>query len=148
MLVHLTEDELKKELKKISGYDKMIKNLNLELQYIEKGIFSQSVLTNSKVKTSISNRTENKVVDTLGMKDNILDQIQSLIGERNKLIEYVSLVDDPEERLILHSWYVLGKSWGEISDNLEISKAKIFNKKRQAIQNACKKINEKTLNWE
>lgn len=141
MLVHLTEDELKKELKKISGYDKMIKNLNLELQYIENGIFSQSVLTNSKVKTSISNRTENKVVDTLGMKDNILDQIQSLIGERNKLIEYVSLVDDPEERLILHSWYVLGKSWGEISDNLEISKAKIFNKKRQAIQNACEKLN-------
>lgn len=141
MLVHLTEDELKKELKKISGYDKMIKNLNLELQYIENGIFSQSVLTNSKVKTSISNRTENKVVDTLGMKDNILDQIQSLIGERNKLIEYVSLVDDPEERLILHSWYVLGKSWGEISDNLEISKAKIFNKKRQAIQNVCEKLN-------
>lgn len=119
----------------------MIKNLNLELQYIENGIFSQSVLTNSKVKTSISNRTENKVVDTLGMKDNILDQIQSLIGERNKLIEYVSLVDDPEERLILHSWYVLGKSWGEISDNLEISKAKIFNKKRQAIQNVCEKLN-------
>lgn len=141
MLVHLTEDELKKELKKISGYDKMIKNLNLELQYIENGIFSQSVLTNSKVKTSISNRTENKVVDTLGMKDNILDQIQSLIGERNKLIEYVSLVDDPEERLILHSWYVLGKSWGEISDNLEISKTKIFNKKRQAIQNVCEKLN-------
>ncbi|KKF40582.1 hypothetical protein AF63_09015 [Streptococcus uberis Ab71] len=140
MLVHLTEDELKKELKKISGYDKMIKNLNLELQYIENGIFSQSVLTNSKVKTSISNRTENKVVDTLGMKDNILDQIQSLIGERNKLIEYVSLVDDPEERLILHSWYVLGKSWGEISDNLEISKAKIFNIKRRAIKSVCEKL--------
>lgn len=143
MLVHLTEDELKKELKKISGYDKMIKNLNLELQYIENGIFSQSVLTNSKVKTSISNRTENKVVDTLGMKDNILDQIQSLIGERNKLIEYVSLVDDPEERLILHSWYVLGKSWGEISDNLEISKAKIFNKKDKLFRMLAKKINEK-----
>lgn len=141
MLVHLTEDELKKELKKISGYDKMIKNLNLELQYIENGIFSQSVLTNSKVKTSISNRTENKVVDTLGMKDNILDQIQSLIGERNKLIEYVSLVDDPEERLILHSWYVLGKSWGEIADQFEISKAKIFSIKRQAIQNVCEKLN-------
>ncbi|QBX11977.1 DUF1492 domain-containing protein [Streptococcus uberis] len=136
----MTEDELKKELKKISGYDKMIKNLNLELQYIENGIFSQSVLTNSKVKTSISNRTENKVVDTLGMKDNILDQIQSLIGERNKLIEYVSLVDDPEERLILHSWYVLGKSWGEISDNLEISKAKIFNIKRRAIKSVCEKL--------
>ena len=75
----MTEDELKKELKKISGYDKMIKNLNLELQYIEDGIFSQSVLTNSKVKTSLSNRTENKIVDTLGMKDNILDQIQVLI---------------------------------------------------------------------
>lgn len=140
MLVHLTEDELKKELKKISGYDKMIKNLNLELQYIENGIFSQSVLTNSKVKTSTSNRTENKVVDTLGIKDNILDQIQSLIGERNKLIEYVSLVDDPEERLILHSWYVLGKSWGEISDNLEISKAKIFNIKRRAIKSVCEKL--------
>lgn len=141
MLVHLTEDELKKELKKISGYDKMIKNLNLELQYIENGIFSQSVLTNSKVKTSISNRTENKVVDTLGMKDNILEQIQELISERNKLLEYVSLVDDPEERLILHSWYVLGKSWGEIADQFEISKAKIFNKKRQAIQNVCEKLN-------
>ncbi|MEW6855959.1 hypothetical protein DIX90_09570 [Streptococcus iniae] len=144
----MTEDELKKELKKISGYDKMIKNLNLELQYIEDGIFSQSVLTNSKVKTSLSNRTENKIVDTLGMKDNILDQIQVLIVDRNKLIEYISMADDPEERSILHSWYVLGKSWGEIADQFEISQSKIFNKKRQAIQNACKKINEKTLNWE
>lgn len=142
MLVHLTEDELKKELKKISGYDKMIKNLNLELQYIENGIFSQSVLTNSKVRTSISNRTENKVVDTLGMKDNILEQIQELISERNKLLEYMSLVDDPEERLILHSWYVLGKSWGEISDNLEISKAKIFSIKRRAIKSVCEKLNK------
>lgn len=141
MLVHLTEDELKKELKKISWYDKMIKNLNLELQYIEDGIFSKSVLTNSKVKTSLSNRTENKVVDTLGMKDNILDQIQDLITERNKIVEYISMVDDPEERLILHSWYVLGKSWGEISDQFEISQSKIFNKKRQAINNVCERLN-------
>lgn len=118
----------------------MIKNLNLELQYIEDGIFSQSVFTNSKVKTSLSNRTENKVVDTLGMKDNILEQIRELISERNKLLEYVSLVDDPEERLILHSWYVLGKSWGEISDNQEISKAKIFNIKRRAIKSICEKL--------
>ena len=129
MLVHLTEDELKKELKKISGYDKIIKNLNLELQYIDDGIFYQSVLTNSKVKTSLSNRTENKVVDTLGMKDNILDQIQALIVDRNKLIEYISMADDPEERLILRSWYALGKSWGEIADQFEISQSKIFNKK-------------------
>lgn len=141
MLVHLTEDELKKELKKISGYDKMIKNLNLELQYIEDGIFSKSVLTNSKVKTSLSNRTENKVVDTLGMKDNILDQIQDLITERNKIVEYISMVDDPEERLILHSWYVLGKSWGEISDQFEISQSKIFNKKRRAIKSICERLN-------
>ncbi|GAJ61912.1 hypothetical protein SS13_contig00011-0012 [Streptococcus parauberis] len=141
MLVRLTEDELKKELKKISGYDKMIKNLNLELQYIEDGIFSKSVLTNSKVKTSLSNRTENKVVDTLGMKDNILDQIQALIADRNKLIEYISLVDDPEERLILHSWYVLGKSWGEIADQFEISQAKIFSIKRRAIKSICERLN-------
>ncbi|AEF26253.1 DUF1492 domain-containing protein [Streptococcus parauberis] len=137
----MTEDELKKELKKISGYDKMIKNLNLELQYIEDGIFSKSVLTNSKVKTSLSNRTENKVVDTLGMKDNILDQIQALIADRNKLIEYISLVDDPEERLILHSWYVLGKSWGEIADQFEISQAKIFSIKRRAIKSICERLN-------
>ncbi|RFE01172.1 hypothetical protein ADO06_02047 [Streptococcus parauberis] len=119
----------------------MIKNLNLELQYIEDGIFSKSVLTNSKVKTSLSNRTENKVVDTLGMKDNILDQIQVLIADRNKLIEYISLVDDPEERLILHSWYVLGKSWGEIADQFEISQAKIFSIKRRAIKSICERLN-------
>jgi len=64
-----------------------------------------------------------------------------LITERNKIVEYISMVDDPEERLILHSWYVLGKSWGEISDQFEISQSKIFNKKRQAINNVCERLN-------
>ena len=44
------------------------------------------------------------------------------------------MADDPEERLILRSWYALGKSWGEIADQFEISQSKIFNKN-------CKHLN-------
>ncbi|WP_312313779.1 hypothetical protein [Streptococcus parasuis] len=49
------------------------------------------------------------------------------------------MADDPEERLILRSWYALGKSWGEIADQFEISQSKIFNKKGKLFRMLAKK---------
>ena len=61
----MTPEQVKARLEGIRWLDKEIQSLQLELQYLDQGLFKKSTLTQTKVQTSRVNNTENELVYVL-----------------------------------------------------------------------------------
>ena len=100
--------ELDNKLKSIKKLDKEIKVVNLEIQYLDSGIFKQSTLTDTKVKASKTQDMADKYNSLLERKEKLSRRIDTLMAERDSV---VSLIDDnlkaPDQRTILRLLYVL-----------------------------------------
>lgn len=71
----MTPEQVKAKLEGIRWLDKEIQSLQLELQYLEQGLFKKSTLTQAKVQTSRVNNTENELVYVLKLKEDIQDRL-------------------------------------------------------------------------
>ena len=78
----MTPEQVKAKLEGIRWLDKEIQSLQLELQYLDQGLFKKSTLTQTKVQTSRVNNTENELVYVLKLKEDIQNRLSNLINER------------------------------------------------------------------
>lgn len=129
----MTIDEMKDKLKGIKWIDKEISSLYLELQYIDNGLFRQSTLTNTKVKTSTTNGTETQLVSQLAMKENVTNRIEKLTEQRLELVKLIDRVESPQQRLLLSLHYIHQKSIEEVGEYLDISRKTAYLRFKKAL---------------
>ena len=131
--------ELDNKLKSIKKLDKEIKVVNLEIQYLDSGIFKQSTLTDTKVKASKTQDMADKYNSLLERKEKLSRRIDTLMAERDS---FVSLIDDnlkaPDQRTILRLLYVLDMTVDDIADFLGVTVKTVFVHRRQALEQLAK----------
>ena len=130
----MTPEQVKAKLESIRWLDKEIQSLQLELQYLEQGLFKKSTLTQTKVQTSRVNNTENELVYVLKLKEDIQDRLSNLIKERSETSKLIDKLSDPLERSVLRMFYVNHLEIWNIEDEIEKSKATIYRIKSSGIQ--------------
>lgn len=102
----MTSEQVKVKLEGIRWLDKEIQSLQLELQYLDQGLFKKSTLTQTKVQTSRVNNTENELVYVLKLKEDIQNRLSNLINERLETSKLIDKLSDPLERSVLRMFYV------------------------------------------
>ncbi|KXT66833.1 DUF1492 domain-containing protein [Streptococcus sp. DD04] len=130
----MTPEQVKAKLEGIRWLDKEIQSLQLELQYLEQGLFKKSTLKQAKVQTSRANNTENELVYVLKLKEDIQDRLSNLIKERSETSKLIDKLSDPLERSVLRMSYVNHLEIWNIEDEIEKSKATIYRIKRSGIK--------------
>lgn len=130
----MTPEQVKAKLEGIRWLDKEIQSLQLELQYLEQGLFKKSTLTQTKVQTSRVNNTENELVYVLKLKEDIQDRLSNLIKERSETSKLIDKLSDPLERSVLRMSYVNHLEVWNIEDEIEKSKATIYRIKSSGIK--------------
>ncbi|MCW1052675.1 DUF1492 domain-containing protein [Streptococcus anginosus] len=130
----MTPEQVKAKLEGIRWLDKEIQSLQLELQYLEQGLFKKSTLTQTKVQTSRVNNTENELVYVLKLKEDIQDRLSNLIKERSETSKLIDKLSDPLERSVLRMSYVNHLEIWNIEDEIEKSKATIYRIKSSGIK--------------
>ena len=130
----MTPEQVKVKLEGIRWLDKEIQSLQLELQYLEQGLFKKSTLTQTKVQTSRVNNTENELVYVLKLKEDIQDRLSNLIKERSETSKLIDKLSDPLERSVLRMSYVNHLEVWNIEDEIEKSKATIYRIKSSGIK--------------
>ena len=127
-------EQVKAKLESIRWLDKEIQSLQLELQYLEQGLFKKSTLTQTKVQTSRVNNTENELVYVLKLKEDIQDRLSNLIKERSETSKLIDKLSDPLERSVLRMSYVNHLEIWNIEDEIEKSKVTIYRIKSSGIK--------------
>lgn len=130
----MTPEQVKAKLEGIRWLDKEIQSLQLELQYLEQGLFKKSTLTQTKVQTSRVNNTENELVYVLKLKEDIQERLSSLIKERSETSKLIDKLSDPLERSVLRMFYVNHLEIWNIEDEIEKSKTTIYRIKSSGIK--------------
>lgn len=131
----MEQKTLLNKLGNIKKLDKEIKVINLEIQHLNSGIFTQSMLTDTKVKASKTKDMADKYNSLLERKEKLLNRINSLMLERDSLIGLIDdNLEDPEQRTILRLFFVLNMNADEIAEYLDVTKKTVYVHRQQAIK--------------
>ena len=134
-------ETLVNKLNNIKKLDKEIQVVNLEIQYLETGIFKRSTLTPTKVQTSKTTDIADQYNSMIERKKELLERIETRMGERDSLI---SLIDDkladPSQRALLRMLFIGDMAISEITDFLGISESTIYVNRRKALEELAKAV--------
>lgn len=139
----MTPEQVKAKLEGIRWLDEEIQSLQLELQYLDQGLFKKSTLTQTKVQTSRVNNTENELVYVLKLKEDIQERLSNLINERLETSKLIDKLSDPLERSVLRMFYVSHLEIWNIEDKIEKSKTTIYRIKSSGIKKLAKLMDDR-----
>jgi len=131
----LTIKEIEEQLKRVKKGNDLIQRLQLKYQSLDNGLLSGSNQFTTRVKTSKTNTTEDKILETLELKDKIVEQIQTITSERMEVMDMIDQLDDVVEWLVLVMIYFNNFPMIKICNDLNFSKVQIYRIKKKAIEN-------------
>ena len=102
----MTIKEIEEQLKRLKKGNDLIQRLQLKYQSLDNGLLSGSNQFTTRVKTSKTNTTEDKILEALELKDEIVEQMQAIMDERIATTKLIDQLDEIEEWLVLTMLYV------------------------------------------
>lgn len=134
----MTIKEIEEQLKRVKKGNDLIQRLQLKYQSLDNGLLSGSNQFTTRVKTSKSNTTEDKILKTLKLKDKIVEQMQAIMDERFEVLNMINQLDDVVENLVLTMLYLNNLPMAKVCKELDFSKIQIYRIKKKAIENLAK----------
>ena len=131
-------EQIEKKLKNCKKSDMIIKKLQLKLDSLNHGLLAGSNQTDIRVTTSITNTTENKLLETLQLKDEVIEQLNAIVNERIEVIDLIDQLDEIEEWLVLTMLYVNNLPLAQVCKELKISKVNVYRIRKQALENLAR----------
>ena len=134
----MTIKEIEEQLKRVKKGNDLIQRLQLKYQSLDNGLLSGSNQYTTRVKTSQTNTTEDKILEILKRKDEIVEQMQAIMDERFEVLNMINQLDDVVENLVLEMIYFNNLPLVKICNDLNFSKVQIYRIKKTAIKNLAK----------
>jgi hypothetical protein len=134
----LTIKEIEEQLKRVRKGNELIQRLQLKYQSLDNGLLSGSNQFTTRVSTSKTNNAENKLIETLELRDKIVEQIQAIMDERFEVLNMINQLDDVVENLVLVMLYVNNLPMAQVCKELDFSKVQIYRIRKKAIENLAK----------
>ncbi|MEZ7602001.1 DUF1492 domain-containing protein [Streptococcus sp. 27098_8_91] len=131
-------EQIEKKLKNCKKSDMIIKKLQLKLDSLNHGLLAGSNQTDIRVTTSKTNTTENKLLETLQLKDEVIEQLNAIVNERIEVIDLIDQLDEIEEWLVLTMLYVNNLPLAQVCKELKISKVNVYRIRKQALENLAR----------
>ena len=137
----MTIKEIEEQLKRVKKGNDLIQRLQLKYQSLDNGILSGSNQFTTRVKTSKTNTTEDKILETLELKDEIVEQMQAIMDERIATTRLIDQLDEIEEWLVLTMLYVNNLPLAQIYREMKISKVNVYRIRKQALDHLAGMVN-------
>lgn len=137
----MTIKEIEEQLKRVKKGNDLIQRLQLKYQSLESGLLAGSNQTDTRVTTSKTNTTENKLLETLQLKDEVIEQINALVNERIEVMDLIDQLDEIEEWLVLTMLYVNSLPLAQICREMKISKVNVYRIRKQALDHLAGMVN-------
>lgn len=117
---------IKHQLKQIRLIDLEIKTKMEELDRLNNSFLKSPSLKEINVQESKVSLKDDAYVKIINLSDYIDETVDKLVDLKYQLIQAIEQLDDSRERTIIWMKYISSKSWGEIAEELQISKTTLF----------------------
>ena len=134
----MTIKEIEEKLKRVKKGNALIQKLQFKYQSLESRLLAGSNQFQTRVTMSKTNTAEKKLLDTLELRDKIVEQIQAIINERMEVMDMINQLDEIEEWLVLMMIYFNGFPIDQVCNQLGFGKAQIYRFRREAIEHLAK----------
>lgn len=134
----MTIKEIEEQLKRVKKGNDLIQCLQLKYQSLDNGLLSGSSQFQTRVTMSKTNTAEDKILEILELKDEIVEQMSDLIDERMEVMDMINQLEEIEEWLVLVMIYFNNLPMVKICNDLNFSKVQIYRIKKKAIDNLAK----------
>ncbi len=130
----MTVKEIEEKLKRVKKGNVLIQRLQLKYQSLDNGLLSGSNQFQPRVTMSKTNTAEDKILEILELKDEIVEQMSALIDERMEAMDMINQLEEIEEWLVLMMIYFNGFPIDQVCNQLGFGKAQIYRFRRKAIE--------------
>ena len=139
---------IKHQLKQIRLIDLEVKAKMEELDRLNNSFLKSPSLKEINVQESKVSFKDDAYVKIINLSDYIDETVDKLVDLKYQLIQAIEQLDDSRERTIIWMKYISSKSWGEIAEELQISKTTLFILHDEAIKKIekCTKKDDSVLN--
>lgn len=137
----MTIKEIEEQLKRVKKGNTLIQRLQLKYQSLESGLLAENTQFQTRVITSKTNTTEKKLLETLQLKDEVIEQINVIINERIEVMDLIDQLDEIEEWLVLTMLYVNNLPLAQICREVKISKVNVYRIRKQALDHLAGMVN-------
>ncbi len=137
----MTIKEIEEQLKRVKKGNDLIQRLQLKYQSLESGLLAGTNQSQIRVTTSKNNNAENKLLETLQLKDEIIEQLNALVNERIEVMDLIDQLDEIEEWLVLTMLYVNNLPLVQVCKELKISKVNVYRIRKQALDHLAGMVN-------
>ncbi len=134
-------EQIEKKLKNCKKLDMLIKKLQLKLVILDQGLLVGSNQIGTRVTTSKINTIENKILKTIQLKDEIIEQLTTLVKERLEVMDLIDHLSDYEEWLTITKLYVLSEDVSIVCKDLRLSKTQLYKVRKKAIERLGAEVN-------
>ena len=86
----MTVKEIEEKLKRVKKGNVLIQRLQLKYQSLDNGLLSGSNQFQPRVTMSKTNTAEDKILEILELKDEIVEQMSALIDERMEAMDMIN----------------------------------------------------------
>lgn len=130
----MTIKEIEEKLKRVKKGNTLIQKLQFKYQSLESGLLAGSNQFQTRVTMSKTNTAEDKILEILEFKDEIVEQMSALIDERMEAMDMINQLEEIEEWLVLMMIYFNGFPIDQVCNQLGFGKAQIYRFRRKAIE--------------
>lgn len=133
--------EIEEKLKRVKKGNTLIPKLQLKYQSLESGLLAGTTQFQTRVTTSKTNTAEKKLLETLQLKDEVIEQLNALVNECLEVMDLIDQLDEIEEWLVLTMLYVNNLPLAQICREIKISKVNVYRIRKQALEHLAGMVN-------
>lgn len=137
----MTIKEIEEQLKRVKKGNDLIQRLQLKYQSLESGLLAGTTQFQTRVTTSKTNTAEKKLLETLQLKDEVIEQLNALVNECLEVMDLIDQLDEIEEWLVLTMLYVNNLPLAQICREIKISKVNVYRIRKQALEHLAGMVN-------
>lgn len=145
--------DIRKRLASLKYIDSKIKSLQQEIVSLKSSIFKSQQYSDEPKGGNLNNKSEDLNISIIDKSNELYTEIDSLLAERDELVQAIESLDDPLENIVMRLLYINRMQWSDVLCELGAGNGTVQRARDSAIHKLSQKFgkdgnigNSKVLN--
>lgn len=132
--------DIRKRLASLKYIDSKIKSLQQEIVSLKSSIFKSQQYSDEPKGGNLNNKSEDLNISIIDKSNVLYTEIDSLLAEREELVQAIESLDDPLENIVMRLLYINRMQWSDVLYELGVGNGTVQRARDSAIHKLSQKF--------